>query len=198
VKGQPIKRYAAAEVAEHLRIIQDAWVEGATDREIKRILEQAGHKLGSARVGLLRVRVQQRVLDESEAERPYSKVKQARRLTRAIRDTKGQRSKDGKGWIIKPDHQARVGYENMIAKIEGNYEPVRIEVDAVHRHAVAEVIASFSEEQMEHYVQAFDRMAQLAESKARENGEQLVDLLPRPPVAPVQPPYANGKFNGHS
>jgi hypothetical protein len=53
---------------------------------------------------------------------------------------------------------------------------------------------------MEHYAQAFDKMRNLAESKARENGEQLTDLLPRAPVAIWQPPPhgANGKANGSS
>lgn len=199
IKGRAIKRYSPKEVAEHLRIIQDAWIEGASDAEIRRILDAAGHKVGGTRVAVLRGRIEQRIAEETESSRPYSKVRQARRITRAIRDTKGQRAKDGKGWIVKPDHAARIGYENMIAKIEGNYEPLRVEVDAVHRHAVAEVIASFTEEQMDRYVQAFDRMASLAESKARETGEHLADLLPRPPVAALQPGHrasTNGKSNG--
>lgn len=197
-KGKPIKRYAKQEVAEHMRIVLDAWVAGATDREIKRILEQAGHSLGRARVQLLRERVQTKTLDESEAERPYSKARQARRIMRHIRDTNGQRAKDGKGWAVKPEHSARAKYEDMVARIEGNYEPVVIEVNAVHRHAVIEVMAGLSDEQWEQHVQAFDRMMGLAQAKARENGEQVEDLLPRP--APLPPPArangANGKANG--
>lgn len=185
--GSSKRRYTAAQVATQMQLIGDLWIEGASDREIWLACAKAYDEgkldspLSRPRVRLLRDRVQKRVLEETETERPFTKARQARRLTRAIRDCKGVQ--DAKGvWLRKPDHMSRARYEDMIARVEGNYEPIRIEVDAVHRQAVADVIAGLTEEDLKRYGNAFDRMVELAESKAKEVGENLADVLPRPPL----------------
>lgn len=192
------KRFTAHQVVRQMQLVTDAWVEGATDREIVKVFEEAynagkiDHVIGRNRVTLLRERAQQKLLEDAETERPYTKTQQARRITKALRECKGVRGPNGK-WLEKPDHMARSRYEDMIARIQGNYEPVRIEVDAVHRHAIAEVIASLTPEQMAHYEQSFDRIMELAEGKAKELGEPLTTLLPKPPNPSTM---SNGGTNG--
>lgn len=184
--GTPGKRYTPADIAAQMQFVGDAWVEGASVKEISRASREAykagtlGCALTAKRVGILLERVQRQLLTEAEDQRPYTKVRQARRITKALRECRGVRRSDGT-WASKPDHASRARYEDMIARIEGNYEPIKVEVDAVHRQAVADIIAGLTDEEIKRYSDAFERLTELAESKARELGETLDAVLPRPP-----------------
>lgn len=185
------KRYTFRETQEQIRIVQDAWIEGASDYEIHQIFRKlyAEGKVSSAismyRVEKLRERVQAKVVEDGEKERPFNKIRQVRRITKALRETKGAYKEDGTV-IRKPDHASRVKYEDLIAKIEGNFEPIKVEVDAVHRHAIIEVIASLTPEDLKRYADAYDQVVQLAETQAKAQNIKLPDLLPRaPPPQPI-------------
>lgn len=181
LKGRPIKRYSPLQVQEQLRLVEQGIVNGFTERQIQQALANEAVKsdkpyllVGLSRIGTLKARVYEELKREGERARPQTKEKQLRRLYSDLVRMRQQ---------PKTNFAAIAKHEELISKIEGNFEPIVVEVDVVHREAVTNVIASMTEEQMSKMVEAFDKMAALAESAAKARGEKPPIVVPALRVA---------------
>lgn len=177
-KGVPIKRYTKAQAAEQEAIVEHALVHGQTERQMILAMQARGAAegkpylfVGANRIRVLKLRVHERMKHEAERTRPQSKEKQLRRL---YADLLRERQKP------EPKISVIAKYEELIAKIEGNFEPIVHEVDVVHREAVQSVIGAMTEEQAVSLIQGYDEMFALAKAAAEAQGRQLPSLIPDP------------------
>lgn len=174
--GRKFIRYTKVQTEEQIVVVEAALVQGLSERDIKRALEAKAVKeqkpflaVSLGRIRKLKARVHEQMKLESERTRPQTKEKQLRRLYTELAD-----ARKASAW------QAVTKIEDLIARIEGNYEPIRLDVDVVHREALTNVLTSITPEQAAAFSDAYDQMMQLAESAARATGKALPSLLPAP------------------
>ncbi len=180
-KGVPIKRYTPAERDDQMRIVEELVINGYTERQILTTLRANDHPdVSMNRVRIIKGRVHERMKLESERTRPLTKEKQLRRLYTQLRIAQGKRSQDGKSWVEKPNWQAITKLEETIARVEGNYEAIKLDVDVVHREALSNVLGDMTEEQGLELVAAYDQLMELAQSAANASKRPLPALLPAP------------------
>lgn len=175
-------RYSKEETRAQMDIVASLWIEGYTEAEIKAKLRDAGHKVSTKRIIALKGMVQESFKLETERDRPLSKQRQLHRLYKLRRIAQGGDMERWKGTgknrkkatlYVDPDHAALARYEDMIARLEGNYEPLKVDVDMVHREALIDVIGSLTTEQARELTEDFDRLYALAQAGAHATGGQL-------------------------
>lgn len=177
-RKQKIKRFTIQETQAQMQEIADGWIAGDDERTIRAKMAKKGIATSHARFYTLKARVQEEAKLEHERDKPLSKQRQLKRLYKLRQQAEGLRTVDGRGWIIKPVHTALVRYEELIAKIEGNFEPLKIDVDIVHREAIMQVLGNMTDAHAQALVESYDRMASLAAHAAKERGEAMPLLLP--------------------
>lgn len=178
--GVPIKRYTRLEADDQMRIVEELVVNGYTERQMLATLKVNKHDVSLNRVRVIKSRVHERMKLESERTRPLTKEKQLRRLYTQLRIAQGKRTADGRGWTEKPNWSAITRLEETIARVEGNYEPLRLDVDVVHREALTNVLGDMTEEQALELSAAYDAMMEMALSAANATNSVLPSLLPAP------------------
>lgn len=177
-----------ADTARQKQLVYDAWVNGYSERETKRILanQKPPIHISLGRIKTLKARVQEESKAEFERDRPTLKHQQLARLARYRRLAEGRRTLDGRTWIEEPNHAALAKYEQLYADIAGTKEPLKIDVEIVHREAIIEVVGDMTDETADQLVAAYDNLAQLAHVGAKQLGMQMPELLPKP-VITVEP-----------
>ncbi len=83
-------------------------------------------------------------------------------------------------WVVKPNWGAVTRLETLIASIQGNFEPIKLDIDVVHREALTNVLTSITPEQAIQLMTSYDKLASLAAAAAHARGEKLPPLLPSP------------------
>jgi hypothetical protein len=127
-------------------------VSGAPGSSIKKQLQKK-YAIGiTAATRILRA-ARERMLAETAAERPFTKAVQARRLIIMINDARK-----------RGNFSAVAGFEQMLAKIQGNFEPVQIDVHQHQEMAIEDELQRFSEEdEVRELVEKYDEMERDAE-----------------------------------
>lgn len=116
--------------------------------------------------------------DEGEKDRVIRKERQLRRLYQELQMCKVARNADG---TIDPGHfkwTAITQLEKLIAEIEGNLAPIKVEATATLNHALIAVIHGLTDEQKVEMI-ARQRAMRLAAASAGYVPENDVQALPR-------------------
>jgi hypothetical protein len=74
--------------------------------------------------------------------------------------------------LVAPVWSAVTRLEALIAQIEGNFEPIRVDIDVMHREALTNVLTSVTPEHALMMVESYDRLASLAATAAHARGEK--------------------------
>ncbi len=182
--------HSKEDTRKQMALVLDGWVTGLSERATQAAIEkQHGIRLSIGRIRTLRARIQDDAKAEFERERDTLKLQQLARITRYRRQAE-QKTELRKGEIVvtkEADHTALVKWEQLYADIAGTKEPIKIDVDIVHREALTEVVGSMTADMAERFVEAYDHMMQLAEAGARHTGAEIPQVLPR-----ALPEHTNG------
>jgi hypothetical protein len=180
-KGTPIKRYTVQETNEQTALIEAGLIQGLSERELRVALAKKQHFVSVTRVKTLKARVHEAMKLESERTRPQSREKQLRRLYAELAEARGKVDPAKPGtYLTKPHWSAVTRLEMLIAQVEGNFEPIKIDVDVVHREALTNVLTSITPDQAAQLIDSYDRLATLAAAAAHARGEAMPALLPAP------------------
>ena len=180
-KGCPaIKRYTLDETLRQTAIVEECLVYGRSEAEMIRSIARDGMTVGVNRVRSLKARVHERMKLEGERTRPMTREKQLRRLYAELADARGEKDPCTGMWKVKPHWSAVTRIEMLIAQVEGNFEPIKLDIDVVHREALTNVLTSITAEQASAMLVSYDRLATLAEAAAHAQGVKMPSLLPAP------------------
>lgn len=103
--------------------------------------------IGKARTRTIVNRVRAQWAKHDAEVRPTNRAMQERRLLKCIRDASGFKDKNGR-WIERPNHNALVGYEKLLADLQGTREPVRVDVNVQVNETILHVISGMGAEQV--------------------------------------------------
>lgn len=174
----PRAKWTKEQSEQQLTWIEAGIIKGLSERQMQgAILRTHGQRLSLTRIRTLKARVTEAWKLEGERTRPLSKQAQLRRLYEHLDSARGKKDKDGR-FIEKPNHAAIGRYEQLIAEVEGNFDPIKIDVDIVHREALMEVLGNMTEQNMAALVAAYDEMHTLAQEAAQQQNRPLPQLLP--------------------
>lgn len=137
-RGVPPVRYSKEETREQLEFVAALDAKYATQKQIQDLWQQEkGTPLARARVMWLVARVRESWKEEDERARPFWKARQIRALEDDIRAARA-----------KKDYTAVARFQQLLAKIMGTEEPVRVEVDVVVTQAIMQVIGGMTIDQL--------------------------------------------------
>lgn len=164
------RRYTIDEVRKQVLAVEELLIEGARTPVIYRVLRGTGHpEITRARVSLLVQRVQNDWLTlAKDDERLANRESALRRIHRARQVANGTRTPDGKGWLVKPNHAAIIGYESLLMKLQGTSEAIKVDVDVRYTTAMLEVVGSLTGDQASEYLEEALRQREDAELARRE------------------------------
>ena len=164
--GRGLSKYwPAVQVEQHMQAVESLYLSTISKTAICRTM-RTRFGISESRANQLLNRVKERWLAEDAEARPVNKSAQIRRLLGYIRDARGERDQDGT-WKVKPDTGALAKFEMILADIQGTKAPVEIAVDVRIGHAMQNVIAGLSSDQMTRYLAEAREQRALAQ-KARE------------------------------
>lgn len=81
----------------------------------------------------------------------------------------GGRKQDG--WLVEPDHRATAKYEEILMRLEGTDQPIKVDVNVRVSAALEGVIANLTPQQVERFVarrRELERLADLARARLPE------------------------------
>lgn len=168
--------FSRQEVNAQLSFVEDLIVQGASASQIVR-LTVSKYFVTATRAKKLIERVKELHATEDAEARAEWKSAQIRRLQTMRRLASGERTADGKGWIVKPDHKAVVAYERLLAQICGTLEPVQIDVDVRHTEAIRAVIVNMTPEQSADLLAEAEEQERLANAARRLLPSGVIDVV---------------------
>jgi len=168
--------YARAEVELYEQTVEGLLLQGAGNHQLLRAMREQ-HGLGQAYALKLAGRVRRRWADETEQQRPFTRAEQIRRVRRMILRLQGDPIVENNqvvGWRTPPDYQKLLRWERFLADLEGNREPIRVDIDVRYTQAMLAVIGSVDGEHLK-------RLAD--EQREVELKAKAFDALPVPSAA---------------
>lgn len=166
-----LRSWTAAETREQLAAVEGLMVQGARPGEIHRVLRRQW-PVSMLRVRKLVDRVKRQWSDFARDEdRVACREAAIRRLHGMRRVAEGERDPNdptGRTWLRKPDHAAVLGYERLLADLEGTKKPIEVSVDSRFTGAMLEVIANLTGDQASEMLEAAMEQKRLAELASRE------------------------------
>ena len=150
------KRYSIVEVREQLRAVEGLLIQGATHGQIVRAMKKFAVPCGEKRATNLIERIKTQWAQEDDAVRAVKKAAAERRLIQHIENAKGDVADDGT--YKNANFQAIGRFEQLLADLQGTREPVKVQLDLQVSVAVAQLVATYTPEQV---TRAITEMAQL-------------------------------------
>lgn len=166
---RPGPKYTLAEVQKHETVVEQLYLRGYTKT---RILRDASVGLGIsvARVRKLLARIQERHIAEDADQRAGWKSAQIRRVHESLREARGYNSLTGQR-DRTPNHTAIARYEEILARIQGTYAPVEIDMNVQYTQALMNVIVHTEPEELARIVTEERERKRLADAYVDEHPE---------------------------
>lgn len=183
VKHVARRKWTQIQVSQQLQVVEGLLTQGSNANQIKQALARPplNFSLGYNRVTALMARVREKWRDEDESARVAWKSAQIRRLHNHLRKAQGREPnkqvEGDKGEKI--NHSAVLGYENLLADLQGTKEPILVNVDVRYTEALTLTVASLTPDEIESWIDEYDTtMADAA--RARELGVAPSTQQPAP------------------
>ena len=182
------RTWSAQETREQLSAVEGLLVQGARMGEIHRVLRrQWPASMKRARILVDRVKRQWAdfAKDDDRVANREAAIRRLHAMRRTAEGLRDPNDKTGTRWLVKPDHAAVLGYERIIADLEGTKKPIEVNVDGRFTAAMLEVVANLTG----------DQASEMLETALEQ--KRLSDLARRELPALVMEPVA-GSSSGHS
>lgn len=160
------------EIAEQEERVEAGLVRAASVNQIAETL-RTEHGVGRRRTLQLIARIRERWSRETESTRAYTRDEQIRRVRLYIQRLQGRPkivNGEMKGWDEPPNYHMLHKWESLLADLEGNKEPLKINVDVRYTEAMLSVMAGVTGEDLLRLAQEQREI----EAKARAFDEGIV------------------------
>lgn len=172
----PPRKLPVAVVREQMAFINELDVRGIPQAQIVRAFLQRWHTTRQWPYRLIqRVRAEQE--EAGKQERTGLRHRQTRLMMNMLQHAVGEKRivPDAEGrpsevWVRPPDHQAVIGYQREIARINGTYAPEEIRIQIDVRETLLQVVGRMDEKRMDEYLQAARERQKLAREGAKALG----------------------------
>lgn len=155
--AQGTEAYASRQLAKQLRV---------PFARAKRVVREVLDQLAARREGT-------KAVEDARSQaiaRVRSMLAHARGTPKVIEDPRTGERKQA-GWLVEPDHRAVAKYEEILMRLEGTDQPIKVDVNVRMSAALEGVISNLSPKQVERFVERrreLERLAGLARARLPE------------------------------
>jgi hypothetical protein len=163
------RRYTRDEKLAHKALLSQILPRESSNRNVLRRMRERFPMMTMARVKKLTAELYDEWREFSLADVEKNRLDAIQRHRTYITMAHGQRTPDGAGWLVPPNHAALIGHEKQLARLQGTEQPIKIDVEARVVNACVSVIAGMSHEEIQHALTHQQEMRRLAEAYKQEH-----------------------------
>ena len=175
INRRPLQTYTLAETRRQMNAVEQLLLQLVPANKIIANAAQIG--CSRHRVQKLIARVQDLWAEQDKKQRHVAKSEQIRRIQECLREARGWNRttgvRDG-----KTNHHAVIRYEEFLARLQGTYAPIEIDINVQYTEALLSVIVHQEPEELMRIVEEEKARDRLVQAFTQEHPEVARELAP--------------------